>query len=82
LLRFECQGFLLEDGAAITWVCAVSAGIPATAGAAGRIFRSLADAKINIAIIEIKTSCLIAVPDGVTALTSVHKGFELDRADN
>ena len=43
------------------------------------IEQGLAGAKINIAIIEIKTSCLIAVPDGVTALTSMYKGFELDR---
>ena len=61
-------------------VSAVGAGMPATAGTAGRMFRALADAEINIALIatsEIRTSCVIAEEDGITALQAVHAGFGL-----
>ncbi|MCP4974452.1 MAG: ACT domain-containing protein, partial [Prochlorococcus sp.] len=51
-----------------------------TAGTAGRMFRALADANINIAMIatsEIRTSCVVAESDGVAALQAVHAGFGL-----
>ncbi|RZO49564.1 MAG: aspartate kinase [Prochlorococcus sp. MED-G132] len=79
-LLAQWPGANLEDGPAIARVSAVGAGMPATAGTAGRMFRALADAKINIAMIatsEIRTSCVVAEPDGVKALQSVHKGFGL-----
>ena len=52
--------------------------MPATTGTAGRMFRALADAGINIGLIatsEIRTSCVVAENDGVRAL--VHAGFGL-----
>ncbi len=70
----------LIDGPSIARVSAVGAGMPATAGTAGRMFRALADAEINIAMIatsEIRTSCVVAEADGVAALQAVHKHFKL-----
>ena len=54
--------------------------MPATAGTAGRMFRYLANAGINIEMIatsEIRTSCVVAESDGVSALQAVHAGFQL-----
>ena len=73
-------GALLEDGPAIARVSAVGAGMPATAGTAGRMFRYLADAGVNIEMIatsEIRTSCVVAEADGIAALQAVHAGFQL-----
>ena len=70
----------LVDGPPITRVSAVGAGMPATPGTAGRMFRALADAKINIAMIatsEIRTSCVVAQSDGMKALKVVHDYFHL-----
>lgn len=44
------------------------------------MFRSLADAGINIELIatsEIRTSCVVAEQDGVEALRAVHTSFGL-----
>ena len=74
------EGAVLEDGPAIARVSAVGAGMPATAGTAGRMFRYLADAGVNIEMIatsEIRTSCVVAEADGITALQAVHAGFQL-----
>ena len=79
-LLSKWPGAKLEEGPAIARVSAVGAGMPATAGTAGRMFRALADADINIAMIatsEIRTSCVVAEPDGVAALQAVHAGFGL-----
>jgi len=79
-LLAQWPGALLEDGPAIARVSAVGAGMPATAGTAGRMFRYLADADINIEMIatsEIRTSCVVAESDGIAALRAVHAGFRL-----
>ena len=79
-LLAQWPGAALEDGEAIARVSAVGAGMPATPGTAGRMFRALADAGINIALIatsEIRTSCVVSEQDGVTALQAVHAGFGL-----
>jgi len=79
-LLAQWSGSILEDGPAIARVSAVGAGMAATPGTAGRMFRALADANINIAMIatsEIRTSCVVAEPDGVAALQAVHAGFGL-----
>ena len=56
-------------------------------GACGRVaqrmFKALADAKINIQNIstsEIKISCIINKADGPKALQLVHDAFELEKA--
>ena len=79
-LLAQWPGAALEDGDAIARVSAVGAGMPATTGTAGRMFRALADAGINIGLIatsEIRTSCVVAECDGVKALQTVHAGFGL-----
>lgn len=79
-LLAQWPGTALEDGEDIARISAVGAGMPSTAGTAGRMFRSLADAGINIGLIatsEIRTSCVVAEQDGIQALQVVHAGFEL-----
>ncbi|MCB4399497.1 aspartate kinase [Synechococcus sp. MU1625] len=79
-LLAQWPGAALEDGEAIARVSAVGAGMPATPGTAGRMFRALADAGINIGLIatsEIRTSCVVAEEAGVEALQVVHTGFGL-----
>lgn len=84
-LLAQWSGAILEEGPAIARVSAVGAGMPATAGTAGRMFRALANANINIAMIatsEIRTSCVVAESDGVAALQAVHAGFGLGGQTN
>ena len=79
-LLAQWPGAALEEGESIARVSAVGAGMPATPGTAGRMFRALANAGINIALIatsEIRTSCVVAEQDGVAALQAVHAGFGL-----
>ena len=79
-LLAQWPGAALEESSGIARVSAVGAGMPATAGTAGRMFRALADAGINIALIatsEIRTSCVVFEEDGVAALQAVHAGFGL-----
>ena len=76
----QWPGAALEDGDAIARVSAVGAGMRATAGTAGRMFRALADAQINIGLIatsEIRTSCVVAEENGIQALQVVHACFGL-----
>lgn len=78
LRQWDGAGF--EEGPAIARVSAVGAGMACTAGTAARMFRSLADAGINISLIatsEIRTSCVVAEADGVRALQAVHQAFGL-----
>tara|TARA_Y100001968_G_scaffold227706_1_gene210481 strand:- start:10493 stop:12250 length:1758 start_codon:yes stop_codon:yes gene_type:complete len=70
----------LKDGPAISKVSAVGAGMPYTAGTAGRMFRAIADAGINIEMIatsEIRTTCVVKEADGIKALNAVHECFGL-----
>ena len=79
-LLAQWPGAALEEGDAIARVSAVGAGMPATPGTAGRMFRALADVDINIGLIatsEIRTSCVVPEQDGIAALQAVHAGFGL-----
>ena len=79
-LLAQWPGAALEDGDAIARVSAVGAGMRTTPGTAGRMFRALADAQINIGLIatsEIRTSCVVAEENGVQALQAVHACFGL-----
>jgi aspartate kinase len=63
-------------------VSVVGVGMRGHTGVAQRMFRALAEAKINIQNIttsEIKISCIIAKADGPAALRLVHEAFELGR---
>ena len=79
----QWPGASFEEGQAISRVSAVGAGMPCTAGTAARMFRSLAEAGINIEMIatsEIRTSCVVAETDGIPALRAVHAAFGLGGA--
>ncbi len=81
-LLAQWLGAYLEDGPEITRISAVGAGMPATAGTAARMFRAIADADINIAMIatsEIRTSCVVTATAGITALQAVHSCFGLGK---
>jgi aspartate kinase len=76
----QWSGASFEEGTAIARVSAVGAGMPCTAGTAARMFRSLANAGINIEMIatsEIRTSCIVSEANGIAALQAVHKAFKL-----
>src|SRR4051794_25631797 len=63
-------------------VSVVGAGMRVHTGVAQRMFRALADAKINIQNIttsEIKISCIINKDDGPKALQLVHDAFDLGK---
>ncbi|MFM8538874.1 MAG: aspartate kinase [Planctomycetaceae bacterium] len=64
-------------------VSAVGVGMAREEGVAGRMFRALADARINVRMIttsEIKISALVDRADGAAAVAAVHAAFALDRA--
>jgi aspartate kinase len=63
-------------------VSVVGVGMRVHTGVAQRMFKALADAKINIQNIttsEIKISCIITKADGSRALELVHDAFELGK---
>ncbi|HEY1686832.1 MAG TPA: aspartate kinase [Tepidisphaeraceae bacterium] len=64
-------------------VSVVGVGMRTHTGVAQRMFKALADAKVNIQNIttsEIKISCIIDKVDGPKALQIVHAAFELEKA--
>src|SRR5947209_4720361 len=64
-------------------VSVVGVGMRVHTGVAQRMFKALADAKINIQNIttsEIKISCIIDKEQGAKALQIVHDAFELEKA--
>ena len=68
---------------AVAKVSAVGVGMAREEGVAGRMFRALADARINVRMIttsEIKISALVDRADGAAAVAAVHAAFALDRA--
>ncbi len=78
-------GAHLKEGPEIARISAVGSGMPSMPGTAGRMFRALANARINIAMIatsEIRTSCVVPAKDGIKALNAVHKDFNLDKVKN
>jgi aspartate kinase len=64
-------------------VSAVGVGMRTHTGVAQRMFKALADGKVNIQNIttsEIKISCIINLEDGAKAMQIVHDAFELEKA--
>ena len=75
-----CQAVVEDD---LAKVSVVGMGMRIHTGVADRMFRTLADAKINIQNIttsEIKISVLIDRNDGPEALRLIHDAFELGKA--
>jgi aspartate kinase len=76
------KGSKLEEGESIVRISAVGSGMPFTKGTAGKIFRSLANQKINIEMIatsEIRTTCIISEKHGEKALNAIHSYFNLGK---
>ncbi len=74
------KGSKLEEGESIVRISAVGSGMPFTKGTAGKIFRALANQKINIEMIatsEIRTTCIISEKYGEIALNEIHSCFKL-----
>ncbi len=72
---------VLHD-AGLSKVSIVGLGMATQSGVADRMFRALADAKINIEAIttsEIKVSVLVKREQALASLRAVHSEFELDR---
>jgi aspartate kinase len=62
-------------------VSIVGAGMTSGTGYAGRMFRALFDAKVNIELIttsEIRITCLIDEVQVPKAVRALHKAFELE----
>ncbi len=79
------KGSKLEEGNAIVRISAVGSGMPFTKGTAGKIFRALANQKINIEMIatsEIRTTCIISEKYGEKALNEIHSCFKLGSNDS
>jgi len=77
----EATGVSHDDE--VAKVSAVGVGMAREEGVAGRMFRALADARINVRMIttsEIKISALVDRADGAAAVAAVHAAFALDRA--
>ncbi len=66
----------------IAKVSIVGTGMLGTPGIAARMFRTLADAQVNIEMIstsEIRITCLVARKDAENSVRALHRAFALDR---
>src|SRR5262249_46579530 len=78
--ELKAEGVAHDDE--VAKVSVVGLGMARQTGVARRMFRALADAKINILMIttsEIKISVLVARSEAAAALRAVHQAFELDK---
>ena len=79
------KGSTLEEGESIVRISAVGSGMPFTKGTAAKMFRALANQKINIEMIatsEIRTPCIISEKHGEKALNAIHSCFKLGKIDS
>ncbi|HEX4129250.1 MAG TPA: aspartate kinase [Pirellulales bacterium] len=79
--ELEAEGFTHDDN--VSKVSVVGLGMATQTGVAQKMFRALADAGINILMIttsEIKISVLVSKDQGLAALRTLHREFELDKA--
>jgi aspartate kinase len=77
----ELGGQVSHD-ANLSKVSVVGLGMATQTGVADRMFRALADAKVNVQAIstsQIKISCLVSRAQGLEALRAVHDEFELEK---
>jgi aspartate kinase len=77
----ELGGEVSHD-ASLSKVSVVGLGMATQTGVADRMFRALADAKVNIQAIttsQIKISCLVERSQGMAALRAIHDEFELEK---
>ncbi|HET7028407.1 MAG TPA: aspartate kinase [Candidatus Limnocylindrales bacterium] len=74
----------LTTDIAVAKVSIVGAGVQNAPGYAARMFRTLADAGVNIEMIttsEIRITCVIAEADVETAVRALHTAFELEQPE-
>ncbi len=75
-------GATVDSNEQIAKVSVVGVGMRSHAGVAERMFRALADERINILMIstsEIKISCVVDQHSGKDALRAVHRAFDLQK---
>ena len=78
----DWEGAEVSHDDSVSKVSIVGLGMATQTGVADRMFRSLADAKINIQAIttsQIKVSALVSREQGLEALREVHGEFELEK---
>lgn len=76
----HCQSVFIRDD--IAEVSAVGVGMRSHSGVADKLFKALAEAKVNIDSIttsEIRISCIVDEDEGERALVAICKAFELDK---
>ena len=72
----------LSQSGGLAKVSVVGTGMLGTPGVAARMFRTLADAGINIEMIstsEIRITCIVERDDAAPAVRALHAAFELDQ---
>jgi len=77
------EGVEADDN--IAKISVVGVGMRSHSGVAQKMFKALADEKINIQMIatsEIKISCVVEKDRAAAALRAVHDAFELDKPEN
>lgn len=78
--KISAKGYTCDE--TIAKVSLIGAGMKTHPGVAAKMFRVLADEKINIQMIStstIKISCVVDSGDGEKATQVLHKAFELDK---
>ncbi|MCI0499693.1 MAG: aspartate kinase [Planctomycetales bacterium] len=81
--EIHCQDVLIRED--IAEVSVVGVGMRSHCGVAEKMFKALAEKKVNIEAIttsEIRISCLVNLKDVDTALVAVCNAFELDKPAN
>ena len=77
------EGVTADDN--ISKISVVGVGMRSHSGVAAKMFKALADQKINILMIstsQIKISCVVDKARGADALRAVHAAFELDKPED
>jgi aspartate kinase len=78
----EVQARGISHSLGLAKVSVVGTGMLGTPGIAARMFRTLAEAKINIEMIstsEIRITCIIEREDAERAVNALHSAFQLDQ---
>lgn len=78
--KIKARGVISDEN--IAKVSVVGIGMKSHSGVAAKMFKSLADKKINIEMIstsEIKISCVIKKKNGEKAVKALHRAFDLSK---
>ncbi|HXM57461.1 MAG TPA: aspartate kinase [Candidatus Dormibacteraeota bacterium] len=78
----KVQGKHVSHSGGLAKVSLVGTGMLNTPGIAARMFRTLADADINIEMIstsEIRITCIVEQAEALTAVRALHAAFDLDQ---